>query len=380
MFTTEQKNFIELVESTFGQDYIISRKEIDTVYNDHKGEISYPYWLVTKEHKVSWGKFKVPSLHNENMNAATAIENIIPMKKTIHQETKSSLIPDKDKDFVPFGHFNDLKNILTSKKFFPVFIAGPSGLGKTYLVEQVCASIKRELVRVNFSVETDQSDLIGGSTLIDGNIVYQEGPVLNCLRNGYVLLLDEIDRSNPNNILILNGILEGKGFYNPKTGEYIKAHPDFNVIVTANSKGYGDETGKYLSQILDSAFLERFYITMEQDYPTEKTEQKILSKHLEDADFVEKLVKWARVIRKTFEAGGIDEIVSLRRLIHIAETYNIFNDKLKSISLCVSRFESHTKEAFIDLYTKIDAGVSFDEEGVQIVETTESISDEDIKF
>jgi cobaltochelatase CobS len=176
--------------------------------------------------------------------------------------------------------------------------------------------------------------------------------------------LDEIDRSNANNILILNGILEGRGFYNPKTGEFIKAKEGFNIITTANSKGYGDESGKYLSQILDSAFLERFPITLEQEFPSEKVETKILKHHSDDPDFIEKLVKWARVIRKTYENGGIDEIISTRRLVHICEAYNIFGDKLKAINLCVSRFESHTKDAFVDLYTKIDSNaLSLDSDG-----------------
>lgn len=380
MFDIAQKHFISVAEEKFGKSAILTRKQIGDIYQSQKHIINYPSWFVNDpQHKVSRGKYRVPSFSYDNtiepMILQPAIQNIIPMRKTIQSENTQSLIPEKDPDFVSFGHFTDLKNILKSNKFFPVFIAGPSGLGKTYLVEQVCANIKRELIRVNFSVETDQTDLIGGPTLIDGNISFQEGPVLNCLRNGYVLLLDEIDRCNAANILILNGILEGRGFYNPKTGEYIKAHPNFTVIVTANSKGFGDETGKYLSQILDSAFLERFYITFEQDFPLEKIEKKILSKHLEDEEFVDKLVTWARVIRRTFDMGGIDEIISLRRLIHIAETYNIFRDKLKSISLCVSRFESHTKDAFVDLYQKLDSGVSVDENG-NIIEETNATSEE----
>jgi len=287
----------------------------------------------------------------------SVMQNIIPMKP-VKIETYDHLIPEKDFNFEKFGFYNDLKKIIKSRNFYPIFIAGPSGGGKTFLVNQVCAELKRECVRVNFSIETDQTDLIGGPTLVNGNITYAEGPVIQCLRNGWILLLDEIDRSNPNNILILNGILEGQGFYNPKTGEYIKAAEGFNIIMTANSKGYGDETGKYLSQILDSAFLERLPVTFEQEFPNENTEKKILAHHLNDFDFIEKLVKWARVIRKTYENGGIDEVISTRRLVHIAQAYSMFNnDKMKAISLCVARFESHTRDSFIDLYTKIDAGV-----------------------
>jgi MoxR-like ATPase len=288
---------------------------------------------------------------------SSVMQNVISMKST-KSENHDHLIPEKDHNFEKFGFYNDLKKIIKSKVFYPIFIAGPSGGGKTFLVNQVCAELKRECIRVNFSIETDQTDLIGGPTLVNGNIIYAEGPVIQCLRNGWILLLDEIDRSNPNNILILNGILEGQGFYNPKTGEYIKAAQGFNVIMTANSKGYGDETGKYLSQILDSAFLERLPVTFEQEFPNESTEKKILAHHLDDVDFIDKLVKWARVIRKTFENGGIDEVISTRRLVHIAQAYSMFNnDKMKAITLCVARFESHTRDAFIDLYTKIDAGV-----------------------
>jgi hypothetical protein len=358
MFTRSQQHFINLIEAKFGSNYTISRQEILDIQNEN--DVGYPLWLTKEPFKTSRGMFKVPS----NQNPAI-IENVVPMKKpTIEPVRSEYLVPERDPNFEKYGFYNDLKNIIKSKRFYPIFISGPSGIGKTFLVEQVCAELKRECIRVNFSIETDQTDLIGGPTLVDGNITYSEGPVITCLRNGYVLLLDEIDRSNANNILILNGILEGRGFYNPKTGEFIKAKEGFNIITTANSKGYGDESGKYLSQILDSAFLERFPITLEQEFPSDKVETKILKHHSQDEDFVDKLVKWARVIRKTYENGGIDEIISTRRLVHICEAHVIFGDKLKAINLCVSRFESHTKEAFVDLYTKIDANaLNLDDDG-----------------
>lgn len=374
MFTPSQKAFISNVEKMFGQDHTISRTEIDSVLINSDEKIPYPHWLTSDEYRVSRGYYKVPTI------ATPVMENVIPMKKqtTPHNTSSEFLIPERDKNFEKYGFYNDLKNIIKSKRFYPIFISGTSGIGKTFLVEQVCAELKRECIRVNFSVETDQTDLIGGPTLVDGNITYSEGPVITCLRNGYVLLLDEIDRCNSNNILILNGILEGRGFFNPKTGEYIKAKEGFNIITTANSKGYGDESGKYLSQILDSAFLERFPITLEQEFPSEKVETKILKHHSEDVDFVEKLVKWAKVIRKTYENGGIDEIISTRRLVHICEAYGIFGDKLKAINLCVSRFESHTKDAFVDLYTKIDANVlNLDDDG-NVVETSVITPTEDV--
>lgn len=358
MFTPSQQHFIDLIEAKFGKNYTISRQEVIDIQNEN--DVGYPLWLTKEPYKISRGMFKVPS----NQNPAI-IENVVPMKKpTLEKVHSEYLVPERDTNFEKYGFYNDLKNIIKSKRFYPIFISGPSGIGKTFLVEQVCAELKRECIRVNFSIETDQTDLIGGPTLVDGNITYSEGPVITCLRNGYILLLDEIDRSNANNILILNGILEGRGFYNPKTGEFIKAKEGFNIITTANSKGYGDESGKYLSQILDSAFLERFPITLEQEFPSEKVETKILKHHSEDEDFIEKLVKWARVIRKTYENGGIDEIISTRRLVHICEAHRIFGDKLKAINLCVSRFESHTKEAFVDLYTKIDSNaLNLDSDG-----------------
>lgn len=370
MFSAAQKSFIELVEAKFGKEYVISRNEINELHSENKGFLSYPSWLVQEPYKVKRGMFRVPSF--DFVPSETVIENVIPMKKTVvNSSVRSSLIPEKDPNFEKFGFYNDLKSIIKSKKFYPIFISGLSGIGKTFLVEQVCAELKRECIRVNFSVETDQTEILGGPSLVDGNIVQTEGPVIECLRNGYVLLLDEIDRAQQNNLLILNGILEGRGYYNPRTGEYIKAKEGFTVIATANTKGYGDESGKYLSQIMDTAFLERFIVTFEQPYPTEKVENKILSHYIDDSDFVEKLVKWSNVIRKTYDNGGIDEIISTRRLVHIAETFNIFGNKIKAIDLCCSRYETHIKEAFLDLYSKIDSGIEIDENGEIVSEVIE---------
>lgn len=368
MFTEKQKHFIDLVESRFGKEYIISRKQILDLQEENG--IGYPNWLTTDDqYKIGRGMFKVPTL---STISSASIENIVPMKKhTNNFSVTESLIPEKDPNFEKFGFYNELKSIIKSKKFFPVFISGHSGIGKTFLVEQVCAELKRECIRVNFSIETDKTDLIGSQTLIDGNIVFNEGPVLKAMREGAVLLLDEQDRANGNTCLILNSIMEGKQFYNTYTKELIKAKEGFNVIATANTKGMGSDDGKYLSQILDSAFLERFYVTFEQPFPTEKLENKILQHHLQDFEFADKLVKWASVIRKTFQNGGIDEIISTRRLVHIAETYNIFNNKLKAVELCCSRYETHVKESFVDLYTKIDANVQFDDSGNAIDESNE---------
>lgn len=273
------------------------------------------------------------------------------------QDDSDTSIPQKFEGFVPFGFYKDLYKIVETKQFLPVFITGLSGNGKTLMVEQVCATQKRECIRVNISVETDESDLIGSNTLVDGNVVYRDGPVMTAMKRGAILLIDEVDRGS-NKLMCLQGILEGKPYYNKKSGEYIHPKEGFNIIATANTKGRGSDEGRYLSQILDDAFLERFVLTVEQDYPSDKIELKILKPLLNDDEYAANLVKWAEVIRKTFNEGGIDEIISTRRLVHIAKTYDIFKDRKKSIELCVSRFDQETKESFLDLYSKVDVKVA----------------------
>jgi cobaltochelatase CobS len=265
-------------------------------------------------------------------------------------------IPTKYPDYVPFGFFKDLSNIIKSTQFYPVFITGLSGNGKTLMVEQVCAELKRECIRVNVSIETDESDLLGGPTLVNGNVVNRDGPVITAMKRGAILLIDEVDRGS-NKLMCLQGILEGKPYFNKKSGELVHPKNGFNVVATANTKGKGSEEGRYLSQILDDAFLERFPITVEQEYPDAKTEKKILTPLIADAEFVENLCQWADVVRKSFEQGAVDEIISTRRLVHIAQAFEIFGDKMKAIELCVSRFDTETKTAFLDLYSKVDAKV-----------------------
>jgi len=225
------------------------------------------------------------------------------------------------------------------------------------MVEQVCAELQRECIRVNISIETDESDLLGGPTLVNGNVVNRDGPVIQAMKRGAILLIDEVDRGS-NKLMCLQGILEGKPYYNKKSGELVQPAKGFNIIATANTKGMGSDEGKYLAQILDSAFLERFPITVEQEYPDAKTETKILSPLVDDQDFVKCLVMWAEVVRKSYAEGAIDEIISTRRLVHIVKAYEIFKDKMKAITLCVNRFEEETKTAFIDLYTKVDAKIN----------------------
>ena len=273
-----------------------------------------------------------------------------------------NLIPEKDDTFVSFGNFSDVKKILSSRIFYPVFITGLSGNGKTFGVEQACAQLKRELIRVNITIETDEDDLIGGFRLINGETAWHNGPVIEALERGAILLLDEIDLAS-NKIMCLQSILEGKGVFLKKTGRYVKPAPGFNIVATANTKGKGSDDGRFIgTNVLNEAFLERFALTFEQDYPTAKTEQKILEKLLmslggTDLEFCEKLASWADIIRKTFKDGGIDEVISTRRLSHIIRAYTIFGKRMKAIEVCINRFDDETKSSFKELYDKIDASV-----------------------
>ena len=268
---------------------------------------------------------------------------------------EQNLIPIKDDSFVKFGNFTDLKKIIQSRLFYPTFITGLSGNGKTFSVEQACAQLGRELIRVNITIETDEDDLIGGFRLVDGATVWHNGPVIEALQRGAILLLDEIDLAS-NKILCLQSILEGNGVFLKKIGQFVRPSAGFNVIATANTKGKGSDDGRFIgTNVLNEAFLERFPVTFEQEYPTAATEQKILNKICDDAEFCKRLSDWADIIRKTFYDGGIEEIISTRRLVHIVKAYNIFGDKAKAIQVCVNRFDDETKQAFLELYDKVDA-------------------------
>tara|TARA_B100000965_G_scaffold50738_1_gene37663 strand:- start:333 stop:1394 length:1062 start_codon:yes stop_codon:yes gene_type:complete len=267
---------------------------------------------------------------------------------------EQNLIPVKDDTFVSFGNFTDIKKIIKSGLFYPSFITGLSGNGKTFLVEQACAVLKRELIRVNITIETDEDDLIGGFRLVNGETVWHNGPVIEALERGAVLLLDEVDLAS-NKILCLQSILEGKGVFLKKIGRFVKPKDGFNVIATANTKGKGSEDGRFIgTNVLNEAFLERFAVTFEQSYPTPKTEIQILSSLCQDKDFCKHLVDWADIIRKTFFDGGIDEVISTRRLVHIVRAYSIFDNKAKALEVCINRFDDETKAAFIELYDKVD--------------------------
>ena len=285
----------------------------------------------------------------------------------VMEAVEQNLVPSKDENYVPFGNFSDVKKIIQSRIFYPTFITGMSGNGKTFSVEQACAALNRELIRVNITIETDEDDLIGGFRLVNGETVWHNGPVVEALQRGAVLLLDEVDLAS-NKILCLQSVLEGKGIFLKKIGKYVQPKEGFNVIATANTKGKGSDDGRFIgTNVLNEAFLERFALTFEQEYPTPAVESKILirvaasvGKH--DEEFCNNLANWADIIRRTFKDGGIDEVISTRRLVHIMRAYAIWGDRMKAIKVCVNRFDDETKQSFIELYDKIDADVNTEEE------------------
>ena len=362
-FNKNAKAFISAAEQIFGIESLLTREDITRVVNESGAP--YPYWFVTKtEFREGRGSYRLPSIGTKPKNeikmeepeAEVAYAQVLQLRQPKMIDESDAAVPAKYDDYVPFGFYKDLLGIVKSKDFYPVFITGLSGNGKTLMVEQVCAALGRECLRVNISIETDETDLLGGFALIDGNTIFRDGPVIQAMKRGAVLLIDEVDRGS-NKLMCLQGILEGKPYYNKKNGENIYPQSGFTIIATANTKGRGSEEGKYLSQILDDAFLERFPITVEQEYPDAKTEKKILTPLIEDKEFVEKLCQWADVVRQTYDQGGTDEIVSTRRLVHIAKAFKIFGDRMKAIELCVNRFDTETKLAFLDLYSKVDASV-----------------------
>ena len=298
-------------------------------------------------------------------------------------DQQDSYVPEKFEGYVPWGNFNTVRDVVKSGIFYPMFITGLSGNGKTLMVKEVCAKLKREYVRANITIETDEDDLIGGFRLVNGETVWHDGPVVTAMKRGAVLLLDEIDLAS-NKIMALQPVLEGSSIYLKKIGKWVHPAPGFTVIATANTKGQGSDDGRFIgTNILNEAFLERFPVTIEQSYPTAKMETKMLVNELAkhdkvDGEFVDNLVKWADVIRKTFNEGGCDEIISTRRLVHIIGAYSIFDDKMTAIQLTVNRFDTETKESFIDLYSKIDAGV--DPETLTGQSEDEEVETEEVPF
>jgi hypothetical protein len=327
-------------------------------------------WVQKNEtYKVARGVYRIPQLDGSVKRAlAQTVVNENPEEK---KESKvipfpvqtESFIPDKDSHFVRFGHCKDVESIVKSRIFYPTFVTGLSGNGKTFMIEQVCARLNREMFRVNVTIETDEDDLLGHYLLKDGETVWQDGPAIQAMKRGAILLLDEVDLAS-NKIMCLQPVLEGKGIFIKKINQWIRPVRGFNVFATANTKGKGSDDGRFIgTNILNEAFLERFAITMEQDYPSISVEKKILNAVLvslgcENEEFVDKLTNWADIIRKTFYDGGVDEIIATRRLVHICNAYAIFGDKMKSIQMCVNRFDEETKSAFLDLYSKVDADVT----------------------
>ena len=358
--TAQHEKFIDAAAEVYPGQAEFSTSQIRNVTAETG--CPFPSWLCKPAYRVGHGTYSLElagvAVQNNVVDLPVGAPNVGSVNVLMNDVT---VIPEAVKEYVPFGHFKDLKSILQSGLFFPVFITGLSGNGKTMMVEQVCAKLKRECYRVNVTIETDEDDLIGSNTLVDGNIVFREGPVLKAMRKGAVLLIDEIDLAS-NKIMCLQSILEGSGYLNKKTGEYVTPAKGFTIVATANTKGKGSDDGRFIgTNVLNEAFLERFSITMEQEYPTNAIEKKILIKEFErleitDQDeYVVNLVNWADVIRKSFFEGAIDELISTRRLVHIAQAFSMFKDKMKAIEMCVSRFDTETKATFLDLYTKVDA-------------------------
>ena len=347
-----QEEIIEGLRSTYGKEFTAADVRGFCAAND------IAYQTVTKKLKqfnVGRGKWNLEV-------TVRAVENIEKSfsAPAVEPTVTQDLVPEKDDTFVKFGPFNDIKKVIQSKQFYPAFITGLSGNGKTFGVEQACAQLGRELIRVNITIETDEDDLIGGFRLVDGATVWHNGPVVEALERGAVLLLDEIDLAS-NKILCLQPVLEGKGLFLKKIGKFVNPTNGFNVVATANTKGKGSDDGRFIgTNVLNEAFLERFPVTYEQDYPSPKIEQRILggiaaNLGITDTDFIKRLVDWGDIIRKTFYDGGIEEIISTRRLVHIVRAFSIFKDKGKSIQVCINRFDDETKQAFLELYDKVDA-------------------------
>ena len=369
MLNTKQQEFVDYAVKKFGTNELTVSQLKDA--NKHFGCKYAPQWLIkNSDYKIGKSLFKLPTENDSvEVKSSGEAEKVLPTKTTnseaayVVSSLVGNIVPQKDPVFVSFGNYPDLKSIVKSNMFYPVFITGLSGNGKTMGVTQACAEAKKELIRVNITIETDEDDLLGGYRLKDGQTVWQNGPVIEAMERGALLLLDEIDLAS-NKIMCLQPILEGSGIYVKKINKFVKPANGFNVVATANTKGQGSDDGKFIgTNVLNEAFLERFPITFEQKYPTAKIEEKILVNTLaksgkKDADFCKKLVTWADVIRKTYFDGGVDEIISTRRLVHIIQAYAIFKNKMKAIEVCTNRFDDDTKNSFTELYTKVDAGAS----------------------
>ena len=421
-FTKKQREFLSAA-LTWGEKKSLPLSKLDKkdlqAIADSAG-LKFPHWITrVPTYKVGRGIWTLPSLtettvavptvaaakpavvdSNDGVEATSplaahstasptpSVSPVVEMAKGTNGVGQSH-IPAKDPLFVPFGSFTDMVSILKSEMFYPVFVTGLSGNGKTLMIDQACAKASRAMYRVNITIETDEDDLLGGFRLVDGETVWFDGPVVEAMRTGSVLLLDEVDLASTK-IMCLQPILEGKGVFLKKINEYVDCQPGFNIVATANTKGKGDDTGNFIGAgVLNEAFLERFPITVEQEYPAPTVEKRILSKvfdslSISDSEFIEKLVNWADIIRKTYVEGAIDELITTRRLVHISNAYAIFNmDRMKAIAMCVNRFDEETKTAMVDLYTKVDSGVdpnAVEAEETASTEETVEESSNDVPF
>ena len=402
MLNSKQQEFVKHALEKFGK----SQLTVDELKDANKkfGCKYAPQWLIkNKDYKVGKSLFKLPikgeakaviidgekDIPARRLKTPTQNEEIMA-SKTNHEAAYvvsslvGNIVPKKDPVFVSFGNYPDLKSVIKSNAFYPVFITGLSGNGKTMGVTQACAEAKKELIRVNITIETDEDDLLGGYRLKDGQTVWQNGPVIEAMERGALLLLDEVDLAS-NKIMCLQPILEGSGVFIKKINKFVEPKAGFNVVATANTKGQGSEDGKFIgTNILNEAFLERFPVTFEQKYPSISIEKKILNNTLKsmgksDVKFVDKLTTWADVIRKTYFDGGVDEIISTRRLVHITQAYTIFGNKMKAVQMCTNRFDEDTKNSFVELYTKVDAGANVEDimEDQRKAEVAEQSNDND---
>ena len=357
--TPRKKVFVDKASEMFGVGAILTKAQTKEVAA--AAGVPSPTWF-RKSCKVGYNQFKLPGEKTPVTVAETSTESLNTAVNLVVSSNIENLVPTKFEGFVEWGHFSTLTKIIKSGLFYPVFITGLSGNGKTLMVEQIHAKFNKELIRVNITIETDEDDLLGGFRLVNGETKFVPGPVIEAMERGCTLLLDECDLGS-NKLLALQPVLEGKGVYLKKVNKWVTPKEGFNVIATANTKGKGSEDGRFIgTNILNEAFLERFAITIEQPYPSAAIEKKIVVGAMDkygkvDEDFATNLVTWSEVIRKTFFDGGVDEVISTRRLDHIVKAYAIFGDKMQSIELCVARFDEDTKASFLDLYTKIDAGI-----------------------
>ena len=404
--TPAKTNFVGMAITEYGENAVLSKEQVLDFRKKH--DLGWPSWFVRSPYKVGRGMYKLPSIDGvleienavstateiseesnmvslaTNSTAAMKTEEVSMASNVIEfpKNVTESYVPVKVSNYVKFGHYGDVKTIKKSGQFYPVFITGLSGNGKTMMIEQVHADLKKELFRVNITIETDEDDLIGHYALLDGRTVWQDGPVVLAMERGATLLLDEVDLAS-NKIMCLQPVLEGNPLLIKKEGRIVRPKTGFTVMATANTKGKGSEDGRFIgTNILNEAFLERFPITVEQEYPSVSVEKKIINKLMFslgclDEEFSGKLVDWADLIRKTFYDGGCDEIIATRRLVHIVHAFSIFKDRMKAIAMCVARFDDQTKETFMDLYSKLDEKVSMPSDETEEGEDSESTEKEE---